>query len=185
GTRGSAVEDSWPRVSWVVIIVLSVVVFVCALAVLCVCLYLYNTYQRKKEAEQRQKRILEQEVQLQRLRNAPGGNDNALNMAFNPHYGSEGFLPQGIDVRGLPQVSRESLRLVKALGQGAFGEVYQGLYRHRSADAAEMPVAVKTLPELSTGQAEADFLMEAAIMAKFNHANIVHLIGVCFDRHPR
>lgn len=48
-----------------------------------------------------------------------------------------------------------------------------------------MPVAVKTLPEMSTGQAEADFLMEAAIMAKFSHPNIVHLIGVCFDRHPR
>lgn len=73
----------------------------------------------------------------------------------------------------------------RALGQGAFGEVYQGLYRHRDGDAVEMPVAVKTLPEMSTGQAEADFLMEAAIMAKFKHANIVHLIGVCFDRHPR
>lgn len=73
----------------------------------------------------------------------------------------------------------------RALGQGAFGEVYQGLYRHRDGDTVEMPVAVKTLPELSTGQAESDFLMEAAIMAKFNHPNIVHLIGVCFDRHPR
>jgi anaplastic lymphoma kinase len=48
-----------------------------------------------------------------------------------------------------------------------------------------MPVAVKTLPEMSTVQSESDFLMEAAIMAKFNHPNIVHLIGVCFDRHPR
>ncbi|KOB72111.1 Tyrosine-protein kinase receptor [Operophtera brumata] len=48
-----------------------------------------------------------------------------------------------------------------------------------------MPVAVKTLPELSTVQAERDFLMEAAIMAKFNHSNVVHMIGVCFDRHPR
>lgn len=63
--------------------------------------------------------------------------------------------------------------------------MYQGLYRHRDGDAVEMPVAVKTLPEMSTGQAESDFLMEAAIMAKFNHPNIVHLIGVCFDRHPR
>ncbi|KAH9639896.1 hypothetical protein HF086_012490, partial [Spodoptera exigua] len=146
--------------------------------------WLDNTYQRKKEAEQQQKRLLEQDVQLQRLRSAPGGNDN-LTMAFNPHYGSESILPQGIDVRGLPQVSRESLKLVKALGQGAFGEVYQGLYRHRTGDTVEMPVAVKTLPELSTGQAESDFLMEAAIMAKFSHPNIVHLIGVCFDRHPR
>ncbi|XP_075987963.1 anaplastic lymphoma kinase [Anticarsia gemmatalis] len=177
-------ENSWPRTPWVVIIVLSVAVFVCALAVLCVCLYLYNTYQRKKEAEQQQKRLLEQDVQLQRLRTNPSGTDN-MTMAFNPHYGSESMLPKGIDVRGLPQVSRESLKLVKALGQGAFGEVYQGLYRHRTGDTVEMPVAVKTLPELSTGQAESDFLMEAAIMAKFSHPNIVHLIGVCFDRHPR
>ena len=34
-------------------------------------------------------------------------------------------------------------------------------------------------------QAEMDFLMEALIMSKFNHANIVHFIGVCFDKHPR
>lgn len=73
----------------------------------------------------------------------------------------------------------------RALGQGAFGEVYQGLYKHQPGDTVEMPVAVKTLPELSTRQAETDFLMEAAIMAKFNHPNIVHIIGVCFDRHPR
>lgn len=73
----------------------------------------------------------------------------------------------------------------RALGQGAFGEVFEGTYRHRDGDSIEMPVAIKTLPELSTGQAEVDFLMEAAIMAQFKHTNIIHLIGVCFDRHPR
>ena len=46
-------------------------------------------------------------------------------------------------------------------------------------------MAVKTLPELSSNQAEMDFLMEALIMSKFNHPNIVHFIGVCFDKHPR
>jgi anaplastic lymphoma kinase len=44
---------------------------------------------------------------------------------------------------------------------------------------------LQTLPELSTHQAETDFLMEALIMSKFNHPNIVHFIGVCFDKHPR
>lgn len=43
----------------------------------------------------------------------------------------------------------------------------------------------KTLPELSTNQNESEFLMEANIMSKFDHPNIVHFIGVCFDRHPR
>jgi len=33
--------------------------------------------------------------------------------------------------------------LYRALGQGAFGEVYQGFFRHRAGDAVEMPVAVK------------------------------------------
>ena len=33
--------------------------------------------------------------------------------------------------------------------------------------------------------AEMDFLMEALIMSKFNHTNIVHFIGVCFEKHPR
>lgn len=27
--------------------------------------------------------------------------------------------------------------------------------------------------------------MEALIMSKFSHPNIVHFIGVCFDKHPR
>lgn len=48
-----------------------------------------------------------------------------------------------------------------------------------------MPVAVKTLPELSNQQAKSDFIMEALIMSKFNHPNIVHFIGVSFDKHPR
>lgn len=33
--------------------------------------------------------------------------------------------------------------LHRALGQGAFGEVYQGFYKTRAGDAVEMPVAVK------------------------------------------
>ncbi|XP_055704589.1 tyrosine-protein kinase receptor [Phlebotomus papatasi] len=165
------------------LIVFFVVVTMLLLAALTGLIFmLYNRYQRKKQATLRHKMLLEQDLQLSRLRNT--ADDSALTN-FNPNYGCDGILNGNIDVKTLPQVARESLRLMKALGQGAFGEVYQGFYKHRDGDAIEMPVAVKTLPEMSTGQAEADFLMEAAIMAKFNHPNIVHLIGVCFDRHPR
>ena len=38
------------------------------------------------------------------------------------------------------------------MGQGAFGEVYQGFFKKSAGDAIEMPVAVKTLPELSSNQ---------------------------------
>ncbi|XP_037948147.1 ALK tyrosine kinase receptor [Teleopsis dalmanni] len=160
-----------------IFLVVLLLFFITALIVI-----LYNRYQRKKQAKLRHKMLLEQDLQLSRLRH----NVDDTNLTnFNPNYGCDGILNGHIDVKNLPQVARESLRLVKALGQGAFGEVYQGLYRHRDGDAVEMPVAVKTLPEMSTRQAEEDFLMEAAIMAKFNHPNMVHLIGVCFDRHPR
>lgn len=75
----------------------------------------------------------------------------------------------------------------RALGQGAFGEVYQG-FLHNMPDESEdeLPVAVKTLPEYSANkQAEMDFLMEALIMSKFKHKNIVRFIGICFEKMPR
>ncbi|XP_068145947.1 LOW QUALITY PROTEIN: tyrosine-protein kinase receptor [Drosophila tropicalis] len=157
-----------------------------SLAVLFICIaalvfMLYNRYQRKKQAKLRHKMLVEQDLQLSRLRH--NIDDSNLNN-FNPNYGCDGILNGHIDVNSLPQVARESLQLVNALGKGAFGEVYLALYRHRDGDAVEMPVAVKTLREDPKREKEEDFLKEAAIMAKFNHPNMVHLIGVCFDRQP-
>lgn len=75
----------------------------------------------------------------------------------------------------------------RALGQGAFGEVYQGYLHNMPGEVTdELPVAVKTLPEYSANkQAEMDFLMEALIMSKFKHKNIVRFIGICFEKMPR
>lgn len=125
--------------------------------------------------------LMEQDLQLSRLRNHP--DENNLN-SFNPNYGCEGLLNGRIDVRSLPLVEREKIDLLMVLGRGAFGEVYEALYRHRDGDAP-MAVAVKMLPSMSTKCSEEEFIMEASIMAKFSHPNIVHLIGVCFERHPR
>lgn len=77
--------------------------------------------------------------------------------------------------------------MIRALGQGAFGEVYQGYLHNMPGEITdELPVAVKTLPEYSANnQAEMDFLMEALIMSKFKHRNIVRFIGVCFEKMPR
>ena len=41
--------------------------------------------------------------------------------------------------------------IFRALGQGAFGEVYHGILKSKT-DSSETNVAVKTLPELSTNQ---------------------------------
>ncbi|KAK9701781.1 Low-density lipoprotein receptor domain class A [Popillia japonica] len=160
-------------------------VFVLIGSVLCltifigvVCFLLYNRYQQRAAGILRRKMLSGADVQLNRLRVA----SDSMMTEYNPNYEFGGVVYTLKDLKDIP---RDQLRLVKALGQGAFGEVYQGFYRQRSSDTVEMPVAVKTLPEMSTNQAEMDFLMEALIMSKFNHPNIVHFIGVCFDKHPR
>lgn len=43
-------------------------------------------------------------------------------------------------------------------------------------------VAIKQLKEDATEKEKQDFLQEAKLLAKFNHRNIVQLIGICLDR---
>ncbi|KAH6925327.1 hypothetical protein HPB50_003526 [Hyalomma asiaticum] len=129
------------------------------------------------------------EVQLSRLRQTTG-----MVTEFNPNYEFGGST---CTLQDLTDIPRESLTLVKALGQGAFGEVYQGFLLPTTvpptspttgeapSPVTEIPVAVKTLPELSSPESEKDFVTEACIMSKFNHPNIVRFIGVCFEKMPR
>nr|XP_042902778.1 leukocyte tyrosine kinase receptor [Parasteatoda tepidariorum] len=156
-------------------IILGVVIF---LSVLIIGIFFATTKYRKM---QRSRDVSNQPLnspdeQLNRLRNIGG-----MVSENNPNYefGGNTFTEQD-----LKKVPRENLNLFNALGNGAFGEVYQGTLRN-PVDNIEMPVAVKTLPELSSNQSVFDFLMEALIMSKFSHPNIVSFIGVCFDKMPR
>lgn len=47
-----------------------------------------------------------------------------------------------------------------------------------------MAVAVKTLKVGSTVEEKLDFLSEAEMMKRFNHKNIVRLLGVCTRSEP-
>ncbi|XP_042241683.1 ALK tyrosine kinase receptor-like [Homarus americanus] len=158
---------------FVIIIGILLVIFISATSICC-----YNRYQKKK-FDQIRREIFSggPEMQLNRLRNEGG-----MVTEYNPNYEFGGGTCYKKDLKEIP---RENLTLVKALGQGAFGEVYQGYLKNYAGDSVEMPVAVKTLPEMSSNQSEMDFLMEALIMSKFAHPNIVHFIGVCFDKLPR
>ncbi|KAL1518252.1 hypothetical protein ABEB36_001900 [Hypothenemus hampei] len=171
------VNLSHPYPPWFVV-GLIVTVFCLTVAFGMVCFVLYNRYQQQVSGLLRHKGCPVSDVQLSRLRHASG----SVTTQYNPNYEFGGIITTIADLQHIP---RDQLRLVKALGQGAFGEVYQGCYRQRPCDTVEMPVAVKTLQELTVKQAEDDFLTEALIMSKFNHPNIVHFIGVCFDKHPK
>lgn len=69
-------------------------------------------------------------------------------------------------------INRSAIRLGKKLGEGSFGEVYQGLYNNT-------PVAVKTL--IPGTMDPRDFLKEAQIMKTMQHPNLIQLLAVCTE----
>ncbi|XP_018599325.1 tyrosine-protein kinase SRK2 [Scleropages formosus] len=74
------------------------------------------------------------------------------------------------------EISRSSIKLLKKLGTGQFGEVYEGLWNGTT------PVAVKTL---RCGNMDPnDFLREAQIMKKLRHSKLIQLYAVCTLDEP-
>ncbi|XP_060082185.1 tyrosine-protein kinase SRK2-like isoform X1 [Ylistrum balloti] len=74
------------------------------------------------------------------------------------------------------EVARESVKLIKKLGSGCFGDVHAGKWRNT------VDVAVKTLkPGAMTPQ---DFLQEAKLMHKLRHRKLVQLLAVCSTTEP-
>lgn len=139
-------------------------------------LVLYNRYQNRKALIRRRQVMFGNGTELTTL-NAVSDH---MMTEFNPNYEFAGNL---YSIKDLPQIPRDTISCIKPLGQGAFGEVFQGVYKHRRNE--EAPIAVKTLPAVTTPQAAADFMMEALIMSKFEHPNIVKFIGISFDKNPR
>ncbi|XP_032882664.1 leukocyte tyrosine kinase receptor isoform X1 [Amblyraja radiata] len=101
---------------------------------------------------------------------------------YNPNYCFAGKVASLNELREVP---RRNISLLRALGHGAFGEVYEGQVVGIGGESIPLQVAIKTLPEICSEQDEMDFLMEALIISKFNHQNIVQCIGVSLQALPR
>ncbi|KAK9714866.1 hypothetical protein RND81_06G126200 [Saponaria officinalis] len=65
------------------------------------------------------------------------------------------------------------------LGQGGFGSVYKG----KIPNGQE--IAVKRLASNNSGQGEAEFKNEIALLAKLQHRNLVRLLGFCLEKKER
>ncbi|XP_058469429.1 tyrosine-protein kinase SRK2 isoform X2 [Solea solea] len=74
------------------------------------------------------------------------------------------------------EIDRKSIKLLRKLGAGQFGEVYEGIWNQTTA------VAVKTLKP-GTMDAE-DFLQEAQIMKRLRHQKLIQLYAVCTIEEP-
>lgn len=84
--------------------------------------------------------------------------------------------PEGLCHKDQWEIDRRTLRFVKKLGQGQFGEVWEGLWNNTT------PVAIKTLRPGTMDPN--DFLSEAHIMKKLRHPKLIQLYAVCTLEEP-
>ncbi|EPB73067.1 fibronectin type III domain protein [Ancylostoma ceylanicum] len=94
-------------------------------------------------------------------------------------------MPQEIlnEIKNLPHVRSEFVRLERKLGTGSFGEVWEGVATRLPMREVETRVAVKTLRQECAEAEKIKFMKEAILMNNFDHPNIVKLLGVCLEGH--
>lgn len=80
------------------------------------------------------------------------------------------------------EISKDRVVINRRLGEGAFGTVYGG--EAQIGEQGWTAVAVKTLKKGSTHEDRLDFLAEAESMKRFDHTNIIQLLGVCLQTEP-
>ncbi|XP_008543958.2 uncharacterized protein LOC103568771 [Microplitis demolitor] len=80
------------------------------------------------------------------------------------------------------EIPRERVVINRKLGEGAFGTVYGG--EAFFPEKGWLAVAVKTLKLGSTTEQKLDFLSEVEVMKRFEHKNIIKLLGVCIKTTP-
>ncbi|KAL8600799.1 Tyrosine-protein kinase Src42A [Nucella lapillus] len=74
------------------------------------------------------------------------------------------------------EIPKNSLKLIRKIGHGQFGEVWEGLWNNTT------PVAIKTLKPGTMDPK--DFLAEAQIMKKLRHQKLIQLYAVCTQDEP-
>ncbi|XP_072313820.1 tyrosine-protein kinase receptor isoform X2 [Eucyclogobius newberryi] len=172
--QGPIPQGPIPQGHMSVSLILAVGVSTVASGVALICAgVIFIWYRRKSELHAVRGRLQSPEYKLSKIRSSTIMTD------YNPNYCF------ATSLRELKEVPRKNITLLRALGHGAFGEVYEGQLLGMSSDNSPMQVAIKTLPEICSEQDEMDFLMEALIMSKFSHENIVRCIGVSLNILPR
>ncbi|XP_054006339.1 uncharacterized protein LOC128891132 [Hylaeus anthracinus] len=80
------------------------------------------------------------------------------------------------------EIPRDRVVINRKLGEGAFGTVYGG--EAFFPEKGWVAVAVKTLKVGSSTDEKLDFLSEVEVMKRFEHKNIIKLLGVIIKTEP-
>uniref|UniRef100_A0A8C8SKG9 Tyrosine-protein kinase receptor n=1 Tax=Pelusios castaneus TaxID=367368 RepID=A0A8C8SKG9_9SAUR len=113
-------------------------------------------------------------------RNSDGYPSGTLYASVNPEYfsASDMYIPDEWEV------SRDKITVIRELGQGSFGMVYEGLAQGIEKEDEETKVALKTVNELATMRERIEFLNEASVMKAFKCHHVVRLLGVVSQGQP-
>uniref|UniRef100_A0A3B3Z501 Tyrosine-protein kinase receptor n=1 Tax=Poecilia mexicana TaxID=48701 RepID=A0A3B3Z501_9TELE len=98
----------------------------------------------------------------------------------NPEY----FSANDMYVADEWEVPREKITLLRELGQGSFGMVYEGIAQDIVKGEPETRVAVKTVNESASLRERIEFLNEASVMKAFSCHHVVRLLGVVSKGQP-
>ncbi|XP_063242615.1 insulin-like receptor isoform X2 [Bacillus rossius redtenbacheri] len=108
----------------------------------------------------------------------PGVPNMRLIASVNPEYVSTVYVPDEWEV------PRKKIDLLRELGQGSFGMVYEGICHDVVEGQPEIRCAIKTVNENATDRERSEFLNEASVMKSFNTHHVVKLLGVVSQGQP-
>nr|XP_014341392.1 PREDICTED: insulin receptor-related protein [Latimeria chalumnae] len=113
-------------------------------------------------------------------RSREGYPNGTLYASVNPEYfsASEMYIPDEWEV------PREQITVVRELGQGSFGMVYEGFFKGILKDQPETRVALKTVNVSASLRERIEFLNEASVMKAFKCHHVVRLLGVVSQGQP-
>ncbi|KAF5278624.1 hypothetical protein FQA39_LY00666 [Lamprigera yunnana] len=159
-------------------IIAGIPVVICVIIVLCVSCCCRWCCKKEKE---KQLVVIPRgpDVELATLRELPRRWVHNTNILYTANQLSSD------EITMLPHIRRDQITLMKFLGSGAFGEVFEGKARNITNDESEINVAIKTLRKGASDTEKCEFLQEAQLMSHFKHEHILQLLGVCLDNDPQ
>lgn len=103
--------------------------------------------------------------------------DVCLIASVNPDYVSANYTEDEWEL------VRDRVTLIRELGQGSFGMVYEGELTSEGS-GSPIPCAIKTMNESANCREKLQFLHEASVMKAFNAHHVVRLLGVVSRGQP-
>ncbi|XP_054829766.1 insulin receptor-related protein [Eublepharis macularius] len=113
-------------------------------------------------------------------RGSEGYPSGTLYASVNPEY----FSTSNMYIPDEWEVPREKIVVLRELGQGSFGMVYEGIAKDIEQEGEETRVALKTVNELASLRERIEFLNEASVMKAFRCHHVVRLLGVVSQGQP-